>query len=271
MTAIILSLALFGQPMAVAEESKPGEKQAISPEVLFASMLVNAEKGQPQAMFNVGMLYEQGLGVPRNLTKALEWYEKASLAGEKEANFRMGTCYEIGLGTAVDLARAVAAYEKAAEMGSAEGQRKMASMYLTGQGIAKDEGKGLALLIKAAQAGNGSAANELAAVYLHGLFGQGKDQAKAFEWFQKSADAGNLEAIKNLAVMLKDGIGRKPDPEGALRWYLIAQKGGLRAQDLDKIIADLKRQVTERKAEKIEAEATAWIEAYANRQAGENI
>jgi TPR repeat protein len=73
------------------------ETQTITPEALFALMVVNAEKGQSKAMLNLGLLYEQGLGVARNFTKALEWYQKAANAGEGEAYMRVGVCYEIGV------------------------------------------------------------------------------------------------------------------------------------------------------------------------------
>jgi TPR repeat protein len=241
------------------------QAREITPEALFASMLINAEKGQPQAMLTVGALYEQGIGVPRNFTRALEWYEKAAFAGDKEGYFRMGNCHEIGMGTVADMAKAIAAFETAAGMGSASARHKMASLYLAGRGVPRDEAKGFTLLVSAAEAGNGAAANELAVVHLKGLLGQKEDPAKAREWFMKSADSGNLEGIKNLAVMLKDGIGQKPDPAGALRWYLIARKGGLQAKDLDSVISELKKPLSAAQVKKAEEDADKWMAAYAER------
>jgi TPR repeat protein len=246
------------------EGQQPGQIRA---EVFFASMLVNAEKGQSQAMLTVGVLYEQGIGVPRNFTKALEWYQKASLAGESDGYFRVGLCYEIGMGIAYDMDKAVSNFEKAVEMGSLSAAHKMASLYLAGQGVAKDEAKGLALLTTAADGGNGAAANELAYINLEGLLGQKKDPAKAKALFIKGAETGNLEAIKNLAVLLKDGIGEKPNPALALYWYLIAQTGGYQAPDLDTIIGDLKKSLTADQAKKAEADADKWIAAFAERNA----
>ena len=71
-----LSLALHALPCHAAQPEQqapaPQQQQTISPEALFATMLMNAEKGQPQAMLTVGALYEQGVGVPRHFTKAFE-------------------------------------------------------------------------------------------------------------------------------------------------------------------------------------------------------
>jgi TPR repeat protein len=266
--AALLPLFLLCSPLnaAAPENAESGEEpRMISPENLFAALLVNAEKGQPQAMLNVGLFYEQGLGVQRNFTKALEWYEKAALAGEKEGWTRLGLCYETGMGITVDMARAVSCYEKAAALGSGPAQRKLASLYLQGRGLAKDEAKGFALLTQAANTGDGAAANELAVVHLNGLFGQKQDPAKAREWFMKSANVGNLEGVKNLAVILKDGIGQKADPSGALRWYLIAQKGGLQAPDLATVIADLKKSLQPAQVKKAETDADKWLTDYAGR------
>jgi TPR repeat protein len=230
-------------------------------------MLVNAEQGQPQAMLNVGILYEQGLGVRLNFSNALSWYEKAALAGEKEGWTRLGLCYETGMGATADMARAVTCFEKAAELGSGPARHKLASLYFLGRGVARDEAKGFALLTQAAETGDGAAANELAVVYLKGLFGRKEDAVKAREWFTKSAEAGNLEGIKNLAVLLNDGVGQKPDPAGALLWYLVAQKGGLRAPDLEEVIGGLKKSLKPAQVEKAEADAGKWLTEYAGRMA----
>jgi TPR repeat protein len=89
-------------PAASQDATQAGGQQTISHEALFAAMLVNAEKGQPQAMLTVGALYEQGIGVPRNFTKAFEWYAKAANAGEPDAWMRLGVCHEVGIGTTAD-------------------------------------------------------------------------------------------------------------------------------------------------------------------------
>jgi TPR repeat protein len=118
----------------------------------------------------------------------------------------------------------------------------------------------------AAQSNTQAPANELAVIYLQGLFGQKENPLKARELFARSAEAGNLEGIKNFAVLLKDGIGQKPDPEAALRWYLIAQKGGLAAKDLDEVMDGLKKGLNDAQIKKAERDAEQWMSAYAKRK-----
>ena len=44
-----------------------------------------AMTGVADSQFNLAVLHERGLGLPRNIQKAYFWYEVASLAGDKEA------------------------------------------------------------------------------------------------------------------------------------------------------------------------------------------
>jgi TPR repeat protein len=44
--------------------------------------LLDAKKGNADAQNNLGVLYEKGLGVPPDLTKARDWYLKAANGGK---------------------------------------------------------------------------------------------------------------------------------------------------------------------------------------------
>lgn len=258
-------LVAFTSVSFAAQETTADTKEqtrSVAPEALYAGLLVSAEKGDVQAMLALGSLYEQGIGTARNFTSALQIYEKAAFAGSADGYFRQGICYEVGMGAAVDIGKAVASYKKAAELGLPQAQHKMSSLYFAGRGLPKDEKQGFALLSQAAQTGDAQAANELAYVYLKGLFGQKENAAAAREWFGKSAEKGHMEAMKNLAVMLKDGIGGKANLEAALRWYLIAQKGGLQAGDLQKTIDDVKGRLQKAQIKKAEQEANAWLTVF---------
>jgi TPR repeat protein len=239
------------------------ERPKATPEESFAFALVNAEKWQSQAMLNVGIFYEQGHGVARNFTKALEWYQKAADVGEAEAYMRVGLCYEIGIGAAADPGKALAGFDKAAGLGHAPALLKLAEVYLNGRGAAKDENKGLALLTKAAEAGEAAAMFDLGWITLNGLFGRPAEADKARLWFLKSAEAGHAEGILAIANMRREGQGGRVDLEGALRWFLTAQKAGLKAQGLEEAIAELKKKLPAQQAEAAEKAADAWLAARA--------
>ncbi len=44
-----------------------------------------AQRGVKEAQNKVGVLYEQGLGVPMDLSKAVKWYTRAAKQGSREA------------------------------------------------------------------------------------------------------------------------------------------------------------------------------------------
>lgn len=265
---LLLSLFFLAAPVFSQETATPQQEavqpatQQISADMAFAMMAGNAEKGNPNAMLTLGAFYEQGIGTPRNFTKALEWYKKAAEAGLAEGHYNLGVCYEIGMGNVGDIQKAVTHFEKAAELGLVQAMQKLSSMYFTGNGVTQNEGKGLSWLVRAADAGAGDANNTLGVIYLQGLLNQKKDHKKAFDYFSKAADAGNLEAIKNLGVIYKDGLGVKQDTAKAFKWYLISQKGGYQAGDIDVILTELKGKLKPGQIKTAETEATQWIENF---------
>jgi hypothetical protein len=72
-----------------------------------------AQGGDPEAMTNVGEIYERGMGVPPDYTAAAEWYQKAADKGYSRALFNLGTMYEQGLGVEQDQLKALNLYRQA--------------------------------------------------------------------------------------------------------------------------------------------------------------
>jgi hypothetical protein len=62
-----------------------------------------AQQGNAAAQFNVGVLYEKGLGVAQDLGAAARWYRKAAEQGDIEAQYDVGRLHETGSGVAKDL------------------------------------------------------------------------------------------------------------------------------------------------------------------------
>ncbi len=50
----------------------------------------------PSAQFNLGEMYEYGLGVQKDDVKAFEWYSKAAAQGYAPAQNNLGIMYEYG-------------------------------------------------------------------------------------------------------------------------------------------------------------------------------
>ena len=258
------------QTAQAAPQAAPaqGVPQRVQPAVAFALMAAEAEKGNASAMLNLGRFYEQGVGVGRHYTKALEWYEKAAKAGQAEGYYNVGVCYDIGMGVAADSGKALQNYQKAADMGMAIAMYKLSSVFISGAGTAKDAAKGIAWLEKAVNAGVAAAANDLGIINLAGLLDQKKDEKKALSLFMKAADLGSLEAVRNIAGMHKDGIGTKADPVTAYRWYYIARRGGYAGEDVMRMLGLLEASLSTAQVQQAQKDADAWLENYAKRQAG---
>ena len=75
--------------------------------------LAEAAKGNHDAEYYVGKIYEGGLGTPPDYAAAASWYEKAAAAGHSASQFSLGRLYEKGLGVAADTTKAFSLYRRA--------------------------------------------------------------------------------------------------------------------------------------------------------------
>lgn len=66
----------------------------------FAGHLELAEKGYPLAECQVGYFYYRGLGVEKDLAKALYWTQRAAEHGDRDGQYNLATLYENGEGVA---------------------------------------------------------------------------------------------------------------------------------------------------------------------------
>jgi TPR repeat protein len=54
------------------------------------------DKGDHSAMFNIGTMYREGKGVPKDANQAVAWYTKSANAGESVAMYNLGMMYYKG-------------------------------------------------------------------------------------------------------------------------------------------------------------------------------
>ncbi|MBL0641313.1 sel1 repeat family protein, partial [Aeromonas veronii] len=53
-----------------------------------------AEQGDAEAQFNMGLMYDQGQGVPQDDGQAMAWYRLAAEQGHVGAQFNLGWMYD---------------------------------------------------------------------------------------------------------------------------------------------------------------------------------
>ena len=77
-----------------------------------------ADYGESGAMNDIGLCYEEGMGVKRDFDKAFEWFKKSvDHGGGACAEFNVSRCYRYGLGVEADDAKAEAWQNLAIEHG----------------------------------------------------------------------------------------------------------------------------------------------------------
>jgi TPR repeat protein len=97
-----------------------------------------AEKGDADAQFNLGLMYEKGRGVPQDYKAALKWYRLAAKQGLAVAQYNLGVMYKDGKGVPQDYKTAAKWWRLAAEQGNASAQNNLGVMYAFGTGVLKD-------------------------------------------------------------------------------------------------------------------------------------
>lgn len=127
-----------------------------------------AQRGCPEAIGILGVVYRDGCGVPVNMEKAMELLSQAAELGSASARWELGECY------------------------------------LRGQGVERDTARGLQLLTSAAKIE--IARGDTVFPYMLGCaYAEGKlvtrDDAKAEEWWQSAATYGDEMAAAKLKLL----------------------------------------------------------------------
>jgi hypothetical protein len=76
-----------------------------------------AEQGDADALNNLGVMYDNGRGVPQDHAEAVKWYRKAAEQGFVSALNNLGVMYDLGKGVPQDHAEAYIWYSLAAAGG----------------------------------------------------------------------------------------------------------------------------------------------------------
>jgi hypothetical protein len=144
-----------------------------------------ADKGNAQAMFELGLRYHKGDGVEKDDKAALEWHQKAAAKDHTKSEVQLGYLHAHGFGTKLDFVEAAKWYRKAAAKGDTTAQHNMGLQSMQGKGVKKDV-------------------------------------EQAAQWFQLAAAQGHTRAQFNLGQLYEEGNGVKKDADTALMLYELA-------------------------------------------------
>jgi V8-like Glu-specific endopeptidase len=125
-----------------------------------------AEKGDARAQFNIGCMYANGWGVPRNNAEAVKWYHSAANQGLAIAQHFLGIAYAYGDGVEPDVVEAAKWFRRAAEQGHPPAQFVLGVLHLDGKGVPKDPVQAYAWIVLSGRRGVQSAARMVPTIML---------------------------------------------------------------------------------------------------------
>ncbi len=184
-----------------------------------------AERGNGNAGYLLGMLYQCGLGVQQSIPQAIAWHEKAAKSGNPQAMRILGVFYERGQGVMLDYSKALDLLEQAAKAGDTSAMVELGFLYQSGRGISKDYAAARQWFDEAAAAGEPLGMEGLGNLYEDGL-GVQPDINKAYDLYDKAAVAGDAGAMRRLGVLYTLGKAVPRDKVKGREWYRKAADAG---------------------------------------------
>jgi len=224
---------------AILDEDNP-ELSRESAEWLRKSAL----QGKSSAMFNLAIMYQRGVGVPKDRITAFAWYLVSAMDGSEEiqeevkkvlanataserrkaiertkgiiAKLNIAPMFSLG-SHSIELTNQFHRQFELAQLGDAEDQFALARLYHEGVGTVKDPFEAAVWCRKAAEQGNVDAMRTLA-ICLENGDGVTEDFDEMAKWYRKAADKDDPQSQFKLGVCYRDGLGVVKDEKQAMNW-----------------------------------------------------
>lgn len=178
------------------------------------------DKGNPSGMLGLSFGLRYGSGVPRDVAAGEKLMIAAATLGDPYAQTTAGEVAEDS-----DEPAARAWYERAAAQDYPAGVRNLGYALLYGMGGPTDTTRALALLRRAAGMDDGRAMTMLGEAYAKGL-GVTADPALARSWYGRGAAANDSRGHYNFGDVMARGVGGPVDMDEALRQYRLGAARG---------------------------------------------
>ncbi len=157
---------------------------------------------------------------------ALREFEPLAARGDSEAQYRLGRMYEYGRGVLTDMPQALSWLRKSAAQQNASAQTELGAIYASGfGGVPQDDAQAVAWFQKAANQGNPTAQYNLGLMYAKGG-GVKQDFVQAVAWYRQAADQGQVDAQFKMGLHYEKGVGIAHDDVLAYANYAIAARSG---------------------------------------------
>lgn len=184
-----------------------------------------ADLGHAGAQNDLGWLYQNGWGVPRDNAQAVYWYRLAATQGNGSAQVNIGWMHQNGRGVPRDYGEAMRWYRLAAAQNDPVAADNLGVLYRDGLDVRRDHNEAVAWFRKSAAAGHALGQTNLGWMYDNG-WGVPRDDAEAMKWYRLAAAQGDALAQNNIGVLYRDSRGVSRDLDQALAWFRKAAAAG---------------------------------------------
>jgi flagellar biosynthesis GTPase FlhF len=140
------------------------EMSGAQADMVFDFQMKLAKKGNAEAQFKVGEMYESGRGVEKNMNEAMKWINKAAAQGNKAAGYNLLYKDLEKNGVTKENKPGLADLQNAARDGDGYAQYYVGLMHSNGVGVRKNSNEALDWLGKASLVGITAAEAEIARV-----------------------------------------------------------------------------------------------------------
>ena len=185
-----------------ADLDSPTLAAANLPQAFGLRLIALAAAGDPAAAYEVGIRLSERPSAPGAGEQAIIWLERAAKAGLAPAQLTLGGIYENGLGVPKDLQRARVYYLAAASRGNARAMHNLAVLHAQGVDGKADHTAAAVWFRKAALHGVTDSQFNLAVLYEHGT-GVELSLAEAYKWFALAAHQGDSGAARKRAEIAR--------------------------------------------------------------------
>jgi TPR repeat protein len=188
---LFLLVLLVGAAQVLATTIEMGQEAVARKDYVSAVSIFKplVESGDARASYELGLLYEEGLGVPKDPTVAVTMFKQAADQNLPEGLFSLGRMYGVGKGgIPIDHKEAFKLYLRAAELNYSPAQVFVGLSYQIGAG------------------------------------GVGKSMEDAYKWYLRAAHLNNSIAQVHIARMYLEGNPRPRSFLNAHVWYDLAAR-----------------------------------------------
>eukprot|EP01080_Neovahlkampfia_damariscottae_P004823 gene4823-8409_t len=173
-----------------------------------------------ECLYNLGLIYKNGIGVEKDVIKAFNYFQKSSSHGNSKSMILLGQLFKNGSSfIEKNFKKSMNYFEKSIEFKNWEGYFEIGNLYF--DGILCDQNIELALIYfkKGEEKNESNCLNSIGYFYENGIIFE-KSIDKAIEYYERSSILKNAFSFFNLGLIYMDEYENKLDLKKSYDYFL---------------------------------------------------